>query len=40
MKAKIGIKEADLAKVAAILNNVLADESIVYQKNKKCTLEC
>ncbi|MDH5826106.1 Dps family protein [Sphingobacterium faecium] len=34
MKAKIGIKEADLAKVAAILNNLLADESIVYQKTR------
>ena len=34
MKAKIGIKEADLAKVSAILNNLLADESIVYQKTR------
>ncbi|UIR54501.1 DNA starvation/stationary phase protection protein [Sphingobacterium sp. SRCM116780] len=34
MKAKIGIKETDLVKVTAILNNLLADENIVYQKTR------
>jgi starvation-inducible DNA-binding protein len=34
MKTSIGIKDADLKKVAKLLNVLLADEHIIYMKTR------